>query len=106
MTYPNRGKYWLAVLVLVGLLALYAQRRNLYGLYQAQREGEQRVEVLRQELADLEQEKTSLEQHVERLDADPRELEAASRRTRNLVRDGETVYVIPLPEDAPTRKKG
>jgi len=106
MTYPNRGKYWLAILVLVGLLALYAQRRDLYGLYQAQRQGEQRVEVLQKELADLEQEKDSLQGHVQRLDADPGELEAASRRTRDLVREGETVYVIPLPQDTPKNKKG
>jgi len=93
-------------MVLVGLLAFYAQRRDLYGLYQTQRDSEQRVEVLQKELAELEQEKDSLQGHVQRLDTDPGELEAASRRTRNLVREGETVYVIPLPQDTPKNKKG
>ncbi len=103
MTDPNRGRYWLALLVLVGLLALYAQRRDLYGLYQAQREGGDRVQVLTQQLDDLEQKKASLERRVERLDADPGELEAEIRHTRNLVREGETIYVIKLPEDTPNR---
>lgn len=99
MTDPNRGRYWLAFLVLVGLLALYAQRRDLYGLYQDHRQGEARVQSLTRELGALEQKNASLERRVEQLDADPVELEAEIRRTKNHVREGETIYVVELPED-------
>lgn len=104
MNESSRGRYWLAILILIGVLAFYAQRRDLYGLYKAQQESEQRVEALTAQLDEQEQENNLLERRGQLLGADPGELEAESRNTRNLVREGETVYLIQLPEDTPERK--
>lgn len=98
---PERRRrwFWLALVVLVGLLAAYVQRRDLYRLHGNYVESEDEVERLHTRLEVLNQEEAELDKRVDGLDSDPLEMEAAIRRSKNLVRQGETIYRVELPED-------
>ena len=94
-----RGWYWLALVAVIGLLAVYAQRRDLPGVYRDYLKSEDRVRDLEDRMPGLEAEKLRLERSVDYLAGDPLELEAAIREGQGLVRDGETVYVIEMPAE-------
>lgn len=91
--------YLLALLVVVTVLSIYAQRRDLPGLYMNWQASEAQVGELHQRVAGLETQTAALEQRVEYLNSDPVELEAAIRSGKRLVREGERVYRIELPDD-------
>ena len=91
--------YLLALLVVVAVLSIYAQRRDLPGLYMNWQASESQVQALHEQVDGLEKQTTTLEQRVEYLNSDPVELEAAIRNGKRLVREGETVYRIELPDD-------
>lgn len=96
------GRYWpfWATALVLGLVALYATRRDVYGLYQEYLRHEAEVQGLEKELESLKSEAAELEVRLEDLDTNSLELEAAIRTGKSYVREGETVYRVPLPGGA------
>ncbi len=94
----SRSWYWLLLGAVVVLSLAYADRRDLIGLYHAFVESREEVHALEAQVDALEEEVASLEEEVTRLDDDPLEVEAASRQGKSLVRDGETVFHVVIPE--------
>jgi cell division protein FtsB len=86
--------YWIVLLIVCGLVALYAERRNLAGKYAQWQASEDTVQAHRQRLEKLVKERDRLREKVVDLNNDPVELEAAIRRSKKLVREGETIYRI------------
>jgi cell division protein FtsB len=80
------------------LAVAYVVHRDLHGRYQAYQRSEESVQAAQHKEQALEDEKQRLEQRVKDLDQNPLEVEAAIRRIKRLVRDGETVYRL---EEAP-----
>lgn len=99
MSENPKGWYWLALVLMAVLLVVYVQRRDFYGLFEDYRQSEGQVESMQGQLDTLEAEEAKLKIRVENLNDDPLELEAAIRRSKSLVRDGETIYRVELPED-------
>lgn len=99
MTRKGGAWYWLALLVLLGLTAVYVSQRDLEGLYLQYRQSGQQVEVLRQKADALNEKEARLKERVDHLESDPIEMEAAIRQRKNLVRPGETVYRVELADD-------
>ena len=99
MSENPKGWYWLALVLMAVLLVVYVQRRDFYGLFQDYRQSEEQVEAMHGQLDALQAEEAELKVRVENLKDDPLELEAAIRRSKSLVRDGETIYRVELPED-------
>ena len=83
------GAYW------------YVGYRDLPGLYNAYRDGELEAENLQRVLQEEQAKAEQLEAHVAGLGSDPVELEAAMRRNKNVVREGEKIYRFEL---APERR--
>lgn len=104
-----RIPYLSAVTYAVALGALgsaaywYVGYRDLAGLYNAYVSGEQESEGLRHTLDEEAAHAEQLEAHVAGLDSDPVELEAAARRNKNVVREGETIYRFDLAPARPDR---
>ena len=99
MESTNKGWYWLALLAVLVAVGLYVQRRDLAGQYRAYRASDENVRELRLRLDGMESERQALQKTVQHLDDNPLELEAAIRRGKSLVREGETVYNVTLPQD-------
>lgn len=98
----NKGWYWLLLLVAAVLTLLYAERRNLYVRYMEHVEAEQEVLQGQERCEKIETETEATRQHLEHLGTDPIEIEAAIRRSKDLVREGEKIYRIEKsPEDTP-----
>jgi cell division protein FtsB len=98
MVQKNIGWYWIGLLVLLGVLAAYAQHYDLYGLYMGYRDGTREKEVLRSRLVEVEEEKSSLMKNIQGFDSDSLTIEKAIRSTTGHVREGEMVYHVELPE--------
>ncbi len=96
---PRGAWYWLVLLALAGLLGAYVHYRDLHGRYLRYQQSEDDVRWLQDEREALEEKERSLRRRVERLDTDPVEMEAESRRSKNLVREGETIYQIEVAPD-------
>jgi cell division protein FtsB len=96
-----RTWYWLALVVVVGLLCVYAQRRDIPSVYSNYLESEDKVRKLEERLPKLEAQREQLERSVGDLGVDSLELEAAIREGQGLVREGETVYEIESPPSEP-----
>lgn len=105
MTRQNRQWNWVAVAAFTALLLLYAERRDLYGLYLDYEESKTRAESLEEEVDSLHADRLAVEKQVEYLNSDPLEMEAAIRRGKRLVREGETVYRVSLPDEASESKE-
>ena len=101
MTRQHSRWYWLRIAAFAALLLLYAERRDLYGLYLDYEESKARAEHLEEEVDSLRADRVAVEKQVENLDNDPLEMEAAIRRGKRLVREGEIVYRVPLPGEEP-----
>lgn len=99
MSENPKGWYWLALVLMAVLLVVYVQRRDFYGLFEDYRQSEGQVESMQGQLDTLEAQEAELKIRVENLNDDPLELEAAIRRSKSLVRDGETIFRVELPED-------
>ena len=99
MTRQNRQWNWLAIAGFTALLLLYAERRDLYGLYLDYEESKAYAESLEEEVDSLHADRMAVEKQVEYLDSDPLEMEAAIRRGKRFVREGETVYRVSLPDE-------
>lgn len=98
---PRSSSAWygLSFLLMLGLLAGYAEWRDIRGLYVKYEQSEQEVRRLREELETREREEAQLKRSVANLSSDPVEWEANIRRNQGLVREGEKVYRVDL---APT----
>ena len=100
---PRRrnGWYWIGMaVVLVGLTG-YANHHDLMGLYIGYQDSERKVHDLELSLKSLKTEEARLNRSVQGLlNADSLEMEATIRGDRGLVREGETVYRVEIPEDS------
>ena len=99
MSQQARNRYMLLVLVMTGMVAVYALHRDFVGLYQDYREREAEIQALRDRVRGAETQAGNLAHKVEQLDNDAVEMEAAIRRNKNLVREGETIYRVELPPE-------
>ena len=99
MAAKSNGWYWFSLLALVAGLALYASERDLPGLYEEHTESTLELQALEHDAQRLEREKVSLEHKIKGLDTDKVIQESAVRKTTGHVRDGETIYRIPLPNE-------
>lgn len=90
--------FWIAFAVLACAAGYYGYAVRLDTLYQDYRQSAQEVQALREQRDALTSEAERLEQRVEHMKHDPIEMEAAIRQRRNLVRPGETIYVVPIEE--------
>ncbi len=99
MAQTNKRWYWLTLMAMLLVLAAYAYKRDLVGQYWSYRDSEIELDKLEQSYDSLEQEKQEKTGRVERLDDDPIEIEATVRQTKDLVREGETVYRIEKVDD-------
>jgi cell division protein FtsB len=93
--------YAVAISLLVSAAYWYVGYRDLFGLYDAYRNGEIETENLQRKLEEDQAKAETLEAHVAGLDTDPVELEAAMRKNKNVVREGEKIYRFEL---APERR--
>ena len=102
---PARNRwYWVALALLTAAAISYAHQRNLYALQLDYRASEDEVRMLEQQLEQSAQAETRLQQRVDQLHDDPLELEAAIRGAKRLVREGETIYRVDVPEPVQTEK--
>jgi cell division protein FtsB len=99
----RRTPFWYrwALVALIAMAGLYIERRELVRVHLEYRESAGKAERLESRLADLEAEAAALERRVEYLQSDPVELEAAVRAEKKLLREGETIYRIVLPDERP-----
>jgi cell division protein FtsB len=88
------GRYVVAVLLVALVTVFYANRRNLLERYLEHGAREDQIGAEQQQCAELQKEIDSTRRRVENLDSDPLEIEAAIRRSKDLVREGETIYRI------------
>lgn len=101
--YPARTRwYWAALTLLALAAAAYAQKRDIYALRLDYRASEDEVRMLERELETSSESEAELKQRVSQLHDDPLEMEAAIRDTKRLVRDGETIYRVNVPEPVRT----
>lgn len=91
---------WAGFAVVLAAALWYAQARDLSGLRLDYRASEDEVRMLEVELARSVEAEEGLRRRVNHLEGDPLEMEAAIRKTKRLVRQGEIVYRVRLPEQA------
>ncbi len=89
--------YWGGLILFALALVAYARQHDIAQLYTGYRYSEQEVDQLEERLQSLQEEEQKLQQNVEDLDNDPLAVEAEIRRSKGLVREGETVYRVELP---------
>lgn len=94
MDEKNRGWYWLVLLLAAAVTLLYAERRDLYGRYLAHVRSVQEFREADHQRSELEHDIEASGLRIQYLGTDPVEIEAAVRRNKNLVREGETVFRI------------
>jgi cell division protein FtsB len=88
------GRYVVVVALVALVTVLYANRRNLLGRYLEHEVREDQISAGQQQCEELQKEIDSTRRRVENLDSDPLEIEAAIRRSKDLVRKGEKIYRI------------
>ena len=93
--------YWLILVLTGALTVLYVERRHLVTRYLDHEQAVQQLGVAYQQCEKLENDISVKRQLVKDLRTDPLEIEAAIRRSKGLVREGETVYRV---EQAPDSK--
>lgn len=91
---------WALLLLIVGV-GVYAEQRDLARLHLEYRDASSRVERSAAHLETLEADAAALQRRVDYLRSDPLEVEAAVRSEKKLLREGETVYRIILPDERP-----
>lgn len=89
--------YWATVALFAVALIAYARQHNFLDLYAGYNYSKQEVQQLEQRLEALQEQEQALKQNVEDLDNDPLAVEAEIRRSKGLVREGETIYRVELP---------
>jgi cell division protein FtsB len=86
--------YVLSLLLMIGSMWLYVQYRDLSGQYAKYVESERAVQDLRKQVETARELEGRLQRSVADMDKDPVEWEAAIRRHKGLVREGEKIYRI------------
>ena len=102
----NRDTVWfMLALVLVSALTLwYMGGRRLVERYGGHQQMQQQTQAAKEQVQRLEKEIDNTRRRIEHLGSDPMEIEAAIRRSKDLVREGEKIYRIEkAPGDAPPR---
>lgn len=84
--------YTLAVIVVVGLTVAYAKHRSLHARYQELKKDQVDIQTMLRECEALDRQLEESRDWVKSRADTPLEIEADSRRTKNLVREGETIY--------------
>jgi cell division protein FtsB len=90
----RRIMYIVILLATVGLAVTYFERRQLQERYEAFQQGEREIEDARAQILELEKALAEEEARARNLVSDPVEVEAAIRRIKRGVRDGETVFRV------------
>ena len=93
-------RYWLALIAMIGACAWYVWHQDLPGRYEEYQQSEQEVRQLHEQWRAHQERRDALEERIRSLERDPVELEAAIRRSRRMVREGETVYRVELPGES------
>lgn len=94
------GKFfWLTLAISIGLVGYYGYVVRLDRLYDEYRQSAQEVQALSEQRNAVTQEAERLERRVNDMKHDPIETEAAIRQRQNLVRPGETIYVVKLEDE-------
>lgn len=98
-----RRRFWYrcALVALVVCAGVYVERRDVVSLRVEHIEAAENVSHAETRLAEMQAEAAELERRVEYLRSDPVELEAAIRAEKKLVREGERIYRIVLPDEQP-----
>lgn len=76
------------------LAAVYFQQRDLPGRYRAYQQRQEQIRQAEAQVAALEATLKTGQEHADNLGTDPVEVEAAIRRVKRMVRDGETIFRI------------
>lgn len=97
MDEKRESGYWLIFLLVAGMTALYADRRDLYDRYELFLEDQTKIQAAENQCVALQVQIDDARRLVEHLGSDPLEIEDAIRRNKNLVREGETIYRIQPP---------
>jgi cell division protein FtsB len=100
----NRDTIWFVLaLVLVSSMTLwYVGGRKLVERYNQHQQVQQQTQAAKGQSQRLEKEIDNTRQRIEHLGSDPMEIEAAIRRSKDLVREGERIYRIEkAPNEAP-----
>jgi len=86
--------YWLTLALVTALALAYVHFRDLGGRYQDYRRTEATVAAQRQQVELLRKTVADEERRALGMDTDPLEREAAIRRVKRLVRDGEIIFRV------------
>ncbi len=97
----RRIVYVMILAASVGLAVTYVERRQLQERYEAFQQSERDIEAAKRQIGELEQELSEEEARARNLVNDPVEVEAAIRRIKRGVRDGETVFRVEAGLEAP-----
>lgn len=100
----NRDTIWFVLaLVIVAIVTFgYVNRRHLVERYSQHQRVQQQTQAAKEQSRRLEKEIEGTRQRIEHLGSDPTEIEAAIRRSKDLVREGEKIYRIEkAPSEAP-----
>ncbi len=100
----RRIMYVVVLAMSVGLAVTYLERRQLRERYEGFQQSEQEIEAAKRQIGELEQALSEEEARAQNLVNDPVEVEAAIRRIKRGVRDGETVFRVeqdPAQTEAP-----
>ncbi|GEM_PF-843164 len=99
MSQQTRNRYMMVVVAVTGIVCAYAFHRDLLSLYNKYCEREAAVQRLRQSVREAQALEDDLSRRVDGLDHDAVEMEAAIRRNKELIREGETIYRVELPPE-------
>lgn len=102
MRHKSRWLYWISFILVALLLAVYVERRDLWGRFEKYRQDRNEIRALQSQLGSLVKEEQRRKGHVANLGTNPIEIEAAIRRSKHLVRPGETIYRVETPDGAPS----
>jgi cell division protein FtsB len=91
-------KYGVAFVLVAAVTGWYAYQRDLPGQYRDYQDSETHVDGLRERSQHVEAERSRLQERVENLGSDQVEMEASIRRNEGLVRPGEKVVRVELPD--------
>jgi cell division protein FtsB len=97
----RRIVYVMILAASVGLAVTYVERRQLQERYEAFQQSERDIEAAKRQIGELEHELSEEEARARNLVNDPVEVEAAIRRIKRGVRDGETVFRVEAGLEAP-----
>jgi len=92
----NRDTAWfvLAFVLVTGLTLWYVGGRKLVERYGRHQDVQQQTQAAKEQARRLESEIDNTRQRIKHLGSDPMEIEAAIRRSKDLVREGEKIYRI------------